>query len=59
MNYMSTKFKGAKDIFVIFMFSLNMDTKLQMLYIMVYVTCPSKLNGTKITAICALLIKLH
>jgi hypothetical protein len=28
--YMSTKFKGAHDIFVIF-FSLNMDTKLQML----------------------------
>jgi hypothetical protein len=30
MNYVSTKFKGAQDIFVIF-FSLNMDKKLQML----------------------------
>jgi hypothetical protein len=30
-----------------------------MLYIIVYVTWLSKLNGTKITAICALLTKLH
>jgi hypothetical protein len=30
MNYMSTKFKGAHNIFVFF-FSLYMDKKLQML----------------------------
>jgi hypothetical protein len=31
MNYMSSKFKGAQDIFVIFFLSLYMDKKLQML----------------------------
>jgi hypothetical protein len=36
-----------------------MDKKLQILLMIVYVTRLSKLNGTKITAICALLNKLY
>jgi hypothetical protein len=36
-----------------------MEKKLQMLKMIVYVTRLSKLNGAKITAICAVLTKLH